>query len=508
MFNKRSRLKNTALASLAGLGYQLTKIVLMFVYRTVFLMIFSKEYLGINGLFTNILQILSLAELGIGTAIMYRMYKPFAQQDTVQLGALVRFYKNIYRIIAAVVIVLSLAIYQILPLLVNVEEIPSDVNVTVVYFLFVAQSVASYFCAYKQSVINADQRGYMVSLYHLATELVVNVGRIVMIFVTRDYVLVLAVGVLITVASNFGFGAYISSQYKEIFQQNEKLDRQTSKTIIADTVSLLCHKVGTVVVSATDSLVLAKCVNLVSVGLYSNYSLILNAILGTVVNISGSLNPIVGNYATISSKDDTYKLYIRCASLGFWLTSSLTVCLFTLLNVFVEAWLDETYVFDSIVVAVLCLQFFLQCSRIVNNIFINGCGLFMKDKLRPLFESAVNLAVSVVLAMKFGIVGVFIGTCVSAVLTYYWREPYLLLRYYFGKSGWQYTGICLLWVTLTLLSGAAFTWINSFLPSGWIGFFVRGVVTLLGTNVLYCLLMCKTDFFRAFRDVLLRKVKR
>ena len=507
MFNQNSRLKNTALASFAGIGYQLIKIVLTFVYRTVFLLVFAKEYLGINGLFTNILQILSLTELGIGTAILYRMYKPFVQQDVPQIGALLDFYKNVYRIIAAVVIGLSLLVYQLLPVLVNVEEIPADVNVTVVYFLFVGQSIASYFCAYKQSVISADQRGYMVSFYQLASELAVNAVRIAAIFLTRDYVLVLAVGIVVTVAFNFGFGAYISSQYREIFRQKKKLDRQTKKTILFDTGSLLCHKVGTVVVSATDSLVLAKFVSLVSVGLYSNYSLIVNAILGTLVNVSGSLNPIVGNYATVSSKEDTYKLYIRCTWLGFWISSCLTVCLFTLLNVFIEAWLDGSYLFQPGVVAVLCLQFYLQCSRIVNNIFINGCGLFMKDKLRPLVESAVNLAVSVILAAKYGIIGVFIGTCVSAACTYYWREPYLLLRYYFGKSGWKYTAIAVLWLAITVAACGLFTFINSYFPSGWLGFLLRGVVTLLGTNGLYVLFMHKTDFFRSFRTLLLKKAK-
>ena len=261
------------------------------------------------------------------------------------------------------------------------------------------------------------------------------------------------------------------------------------------------------VVSATDSLVLAKFVNLISVGLYSNYSLIVNAILGTIVNVSGSLNPIVGNYATVSSKDDTYKLYIRCVWLGFWVSSCLTVCLFTLLNVFIEAWLDESYLFHPAVVAVLCLQFYLQCSRIVNNIFINGCGLFMKDKFRPLVESVVNLVVSIILAVEYGIVGVFIGTCVSAVCTYYWREPYLLLRYYFERTGWQYACIAILWVVITVAACGLFVFLNRFLPSGWLGFLVRGVVTLLGTNCVYALFLHKTDFFCTFRQLFMKKIK-
>ena len=144
----------------------------------------------------------------------------------------------------------------------------------------------------------------------------------------------------------------------------------------------------------------------------------------------------------------------------------------------------------------------------VNNIFNNGCGLFMKDKLRPLVESVINLVVSVVLAAQYGNIGVIIGTCVSAVCTYYWREPYLLLRYYFGKAGWQYTGVTVLWLIITIATCGAFSFMNQFLPSGWLGFLVRGGVTLLGTNALYAVLMYKTDFFRTFRTLLLRKARR
>ncbi len=508
MFNRNSRLKNVLMASAASVGYQLIKIALTFVYRTIFLMVFSKEYLGINGLFTNILQILSLAELGVGTAIVYRMYKPFAQEDVEQIAALLQFYKTVYRIIALVVVVFSIGMYQLLPVLVNMEEIPPDVNVTVVYFLFVAQSVVSYFAAYKQSVITADQRGYMVSLYQMATELTVNLIRIALVFISRNYVVVLAGGIVVTAAFNLGFGAYISSQYREIFQVHAKLDKKSMKQILSDTASLLCHKVGSVAVSATGNMVLAKFVSLVSVGLYSNYAMITNAVMGMMSSAAGSINSIVGNYATVNSKEETYKLYLYCVHGCFWLVSCLTICLCNLFNVFVEAWLDASYLFDQTVVLVICVQFFVMCSRLVNNIFINGCGLFALDRVRPLIEAAINLIVSIALVQNYGIVGVFVGGVVSGVLTYYWREPYLLLYRYFGKNFKDYIPIVLLWISITIVSGVVFGKITGFLPAGWWGFFLRGIVTFVGTNLLYALLMCRTKFFGYFVGILKTKMKR
>lgn len=508
MFNKNSRVKNTLMASGAGIGYQFIKIVLTFVYRTVFLLVFSKEYLGINGLFTNILQILSLAELGVGTAIVYRMYKPFAEENVEQIGALLQFYKTVYRIIALVVVVLSIGMYQLLPVLVDMEEIPADVNVTLVYFLFVAQSVVSYFAAYKQSVIMADQKGYMVSLYQMATELTANLIRIVLVFVSKNYVVVLAGGIAVTATFNLGFGAYISAQYKEIFLIRAKLDKQNMRQILTDTASLLCHKVGTVAVSATGNMVLAKFVSLVSVGLYSNYAMITNAVMGTMSGIAGSMNAIIGNYATVHSKDETYRLYLYCVHGYFWLVSCLTICLYILFNVFIGAWLDESYLFDQKVVLVICVQFFVTCSRLVNNIFINGCGLFALDKIRPLIESAINLVVSIALVHLYGIVGVFVGGVVSGVLTYYWREPYLLLYRYFGKKFKDYIHIVVLWIVITIVSGVVFSWIADYMPEGWLGFLIRGSVTFLGINLLYMLLMCRAKFFRYFVGIAKDKIKR
>lgn len=508
LFNENSRKKNALRTSGAGMIYQVVKILSAFAYRTLFLMVLTKEHLGINGLFSNVLQIFSLAELGIGSAIIYRMYLPFGQKDREAIGALLRFYQKVYRAIALIVAIVAVLMFPFIRFLVNVEEIPPDVNFVLVYVLFVAQSVSSYFFVYKQSLLSADQRGHTLALYSGAAELLGYAVKIGVLWVTRSYVLVLACGIAVSVLCNFLFSKYIDWHYREILDTESNLEPAKQKGILMDTLGLMCHKIGYVVVNGTDNLVLSKCVGLAAVGLYSNYYLITASLATAITGISSGLVPIVGNLVVTEEKEDSYKVYLHFLGAGMWVAGMTTVCLFVLLNPFIETWKDASYLFGLGTVAVLCAQYFIQISRLVTNVFINACGLFMRDKARPIFESVINLVVSIVLVLKIGVAGVFVGTVVSGLATYYWREPYLLLKDYFHKSGREFCRILGTWVVLTVAAAVLFTWICGLLPMGWAGFFLRAIVCFAGTNMVFLILMCRTESFRFFLRKIAGRLKR
>lgn len=507
MFNKNSRSKNALLASFASVGNQVVKLAAAFVYRTIFLMILSKEYLGINGLFSNIMQLLSLAELGIGSAIIYRLYKAFAQENIDDIGALIRYFKTVYRNIALIVLAVSVCIYPFLQSIVNVEEIPPDVNVTVVYFLFIFQSVCSYFFAYKQAVLTADQRGHILTMLTTLIEVLSNVIRIVVLVITHNYLLVLVSGIAVTVVTNIIINGVITRKYRDIFASKAVLPKNTRKEIMSDTTGLMCHKIGYIVVTSTDNLILTKYISLAAVGIYSNYAMIVSALQVMISNAANSLVAIVGNYVNTNEKTDIYRLYRRMLSGFYWVASATSVCLYVLLNPFMRTWLDESFTFEMAVVAIVALQYYLHVSRLGNNIFVNACGLFMLDRLRPLVEAAVNLVVSIVLAKSIGIAGVFVGTCVSAIVTFYWREPYLLYSKFFQEKGWWYVGSSVLWLGLTVGMCLLFNWLCSFLPGGWGGFFLQAIFCFAGVNLVYVALMHRTDFFKYFVGKLMTKLR-
>lgn len=507
-FNRKSRKFNSILASGTGMINQLVKMLGNFIYRTVFLMILSKEYLGINGLFSSVLQVFSLAELGIGSAILYNMYGAFAKKDTEHIGQLIHFYKRIYTILALLILGIGVAFYPFLHTIVNVGEIPSDVSLPVVYFLFVLNSVASYLFVYKQSLLTADQQEYKIILFSCAVTVTDYLVKILVLYLSSNYVLVLATGIGVTLLLNYLFSLWITKRYRSVFQVKEALPGEERKEIYKSTRGLMCHKIGTVVVTSTDNIVISKFVSLLAVGLYSNYGTLVSAITNVGISLINGMLPSIANYTATESKENAYRMLKRILMTNLWWASWTTVCLFTLLNPFITVWLDESYLLSYGVVAVVCLQHYLQTSRLTVNNFVYSAGLFARDKIRPLIESVINLGVSIILAMKMGIVGVFIGTVVSGLLTYYWREPYLLFRHFLQRSSAGYWAIQGKWFLLTVALCAGMFLLTSLLPGGIGWLVVRFALAAIIPNGMILLVNIGSSEFKYLISVLNRKLRR
>ena len=506
-FNQNSREKNALRTSASGMIQQIVQVVGNFAYRTVFLLFLSKEYLGINGLFTNILQLFSLAELGIGGAIMYSMYKPFAQQDVPKINALVRFYKQVYTTVALVVLALGIAMYPFIGSVVDVSQVPGDVNLTLVYFLFVIQSVSSYLFVYKQSVLTADQRAHVVSLFTSGLQVISLLVRVAVLIISKNYELVLLCDIFANIVINWLFSLWISRKYSGVFQGKNKLEKAEKQKIYKDTTGLLCHKIGTVIVTSTDNIILSKYVSLAAVGIYSNYATIIVSITNLAVRVFGGLVPTIANYVLTKTVEESRRLFKRLLFANLWVASFTTVCLFLLINPFIELWLDASFLLSQRVVVWICLQHFLQVSRLTANNFTNGCGLFMKDRVRPVIESVINLVISVVLAKTIGIAGVFIGTCVSGVLTYYWREPHLVYKNYFKTGVWEYWLTVFVWVALTAVLCWAGTAAFACMPGSLWGFMLKVLLAITLPNLLLLALFFRTDPCRYFLGFVTRKVQ-
>ena len=164
MANNNSRIKNAILASLTGVGEQLANYLGAFIFRTIFLLVLNANYLGISSLFTNILQVFSLTELGIGSVIAFNMYKPIKEGNDKECAKLLNFYKGVYGAISLITLLLGACFFPFINYVIaDPGNIPHDVNLNVIYWLFVIQSATSYLCVYRQSLLNADQKGYVIS---------------------------------------------------------------------------------------------------------------------------------------------------------------------------------------------------------------------------------------------------------------------------------------------------------------------------------------------------------
>lgn len=439
MFNNRGRNGNIIRISIISAGASAVSIIVQFLYRTLFLMILSKEYLGIEGLFTNILQVLSLAELGIGTVISYRLYTPIQEYNVKEVAALMGFYRKVYIIVAIVILIAGIILLPFLKLFIkDASEIPSDINFYFIYILYLIQSVSSYFFTYKQTILAADQKGDILALFMIGKVIVQTVIQIIILKITRNYQFMLIIAILIGIVWNWLLSLYISHKYSAVFDIQVRIDEENKRTVFKDMRAMLCHKIGGTALGATDNLVLSAFVGLGQLGIYSNYSLILTSLNKVLNQLLGNFTASLGNAFILMDDNELYEFYEKLLLVNHIIANVATICVYILINPFIRVWQNNDMTFEAKVVILITICFYLNAVRIINCSFTNACGLFEKDIIRPLIECIINAVISVLFTLKLGIIGVFLGTVISHLCTVWWREPYLLYKYIFKRKVEKY----------------------------------------------------------------------
>lgn len=435
VFNQNNRTQNVLKTSLFSCFSTVINLLIQFIYRVVFLNILTANYLGISGLFTNLLQILSLAELGITSAITFRFYEPISRNDIKKVSELMLFLKRIYLYIALIILSLGMTIYPFLGYLIkDTNEIPKDININYVYVLFLIQTMSTYICAYKQVLLSADQKQYILSFFQSIVNLFKYLIQIIILILYKDYMLSLILSIISNICCNILMSKYITIKYEEVFKNKSMLSKAEKKQIISDTKATICHKIGGIILNGTDNLVLSSFVGLIATGIYSNYALVISGINTMLTQLLGSFTSSFGSAHVNLSKEKVYLVYERLIFINFWIAGLAVSTMYIVLNDIIEIWVGKEMVLNNVVVLAICVQFFFEITRKITTSFTNGCGLFIKDKLRPIIEAFINLTVSIFLVNKIGISGVFWGTTISHLLTVFWREPYILYKYEFEKK--------------------------------------------------------------------------
>ena len=264
---------------------------------------------------------------------------------------------------------------------------------------------------------------------------------------------------------------------------------------------MLCHKIGSTVVSSTDNIIMSMYVGMTAVGMYSNYSLIIQVIQNTLTNLLGSFIASIGNFTLSVENKDSYLLFKRLRFANMWIAVVCTSSLYLLINPFIQVVWGKELVFSKSVVVILCMNFFLFSSRAVNGAFSSASGMFRYDRVRPLIEAVLNLVISVVLAKRLGIAGVFLGTIISSGLTVWWREPYLLYKNLFNEKLGSYFSSYVLWLVLLLAITIPLDRVLNQLPINALYLVVRFLVCGFVINIIIMLLMCRNSNFLFFVDL-------
>lgn len=500
--DSNSRISNTIRNTLFGVGGQILSQVLAFVYRTVFIHYLSSNFLGVQGLFSNILSLLSLAELGVGNALTFSMYKPLAQKDIRKVKALMGYYSRTYHIIAGVVAVVGLSLTPFLDFF--IKERPAEINhLELIYLLYVFDSVASYCLVYKQSIIKADQKTYICTLYTNLFTIIRYIVQMVALVVMKDgkestFICILVIQVIFTFVTNFFLSLKASKLYPYIKKKEKEYLISSEKKEINNKVrAMMMHKLGSVIVNATDNLLISKFVGVVEVGLYSNYKLLINMVMGVVQQFFQAIVPSIGNLVSLSSVKKSKEIYDRLDLLNYFIYGFCTVCFFTLFNPFIEIWVGKNYLFSMELVSIIVLNFYLNGMRQNVLAFRNALGLFWNDRYKPLFESIINLVASIVLAKLYGIIGIFLGTLISTVTTSMWIEPYVLFKKYFNIGTKKYWIRYFTQFLIVAFQCAILHYVAKVLFSGTvISFILLMAVCVVFSIFVFCVFFWRTQEFR------------
>ena len=464
-----SRLTNTIRNTMVGLAAQFVVILLNFINRTIFIHFLGVEYLGLGGLFSNILSMLSLAELGIGVAISFSLYKPLEENDIRKIKALMNFYQFAYRIIGFTILGLGLCLIPFLDYL--IKDKPDIPYFILIYILFLMNTVVSYFFTYKRSLLSADQKEYVNSINRTIFSVIQSIGQFLVLLFTKNYLFYLIVVVICTLFSNIRISYQCDKMYPYLKNNREKLTKAETKLSMKYVAAQFSHKVGGIVVSGTDNVLTTSLVSggLAIVGLYSNYLLLINTIKNIITMFFTSVTASVGNLNAENNVEKSKSVFDKMFFINMCFYGITTSCIYNLANDFICLWIGEEYLLSAGVVIVIVINYFVAGMRQTCQTYNTTLGLFWNDRYKPWIEAVVNLVASIVLVHYYGFMGVLLGTLISTITTSFWVEPCILYKHgfkmkltdYFIRYG-QYTVVTFVYTVVSFwLTG--FIEVNSFL---------------------------------------------
>lgn len=504
MANK-TRSDYTMLNIVSGLGGYVVTFVLGLVCRMAFTRVFSAEYLGINGLFGNVIGMLSLAELGIGSAIVYALYAPLAKNDNSKIATLVRFYGKCYRVIAIVVLALGIAL---LPFLKFIIKEPPDIKESyyLIYLIMLFNSVSGYFFAYRSSLLVAAQKNYLVTLVSNVVIIVQNASQIAAIFLFKNYIVYMLIASVCGMTTNIIASEIAKKQYPCIKEKHPvPLEKEEKRSLVRNVRALTINKVGGLLVNSTDNIITTFFDGLATTGLASNYTLLsanINSLLNIVFN---SLNASVGNHNALEDKEHKVSLFKSINLANFWIFGWAAIGIFVVSGDVVSVMFGAEYVMDFKIPLIIAINFYMVGMQNAVWTYYNTQGLFRKGRYVSFITAVINIALSIVLGKLWGLFGILVATAISRLVTNTWYSPYAVFKYGFGVSAKPYFVKYLFYAVVLTLTGGTCWFVCSFIDFiPLVNMIIKVVICSVIPNLVFSLLFFRTKEFKLLKSFALR----
>lgn len=476
---------------ISGFTYQFLTLILSFVARTVFIHTLGAEYLGLNGIFSDVLNLLSMADLGFNTTMAYSFYKPLAEHDEEKLAGLIHFYKKVYNVIAVVVTVVGIAVIPFLKYIVNTEQ---EIPHLAVYYLFsLANVVISYLFVYKSTILTADQKNYKVVNISIWTSLLKTILQIFSLLLLQNYILYLAIGVAVQFFNNLMASREAQKQYPFI-KMERKITKEEEKAIFENMRSVFLYKISSTIFTATDNILISVLVGTAMTGIYSNYLMVSNKLLLIIQIIFSALTASVGNVIVREKSEKRYEVFSVIQSVSFILCGAIVSAFCIMANDFVYVWLGSGFTISTGAILAMTLNTYLSCVLQPLWIYRDATGLYVRTKYVMLVGAVLNIVLSILLGKVMGLTGIVLASAIARLSTYFWYEPRLLFREYFEKSVAGYY-VSLLKNTLLMIATIGVLWLllSGVQTQNWLQLIGKGVVIGGICSVVFLVAYGKTE---------------
>lgn len=481
--------------SLRNIGFgminRIVSILFPFIVRTIFIKILGEEYLGLNSLFSSILQVLNLADLGFASAIVASMYKPIAEEDIEKVSALMALYKKLYKIIGLGILAIGLVMTPFIRYLINGTP-PENINIYTLWILYLANTVVSYlFYAYKVSLINAHQRNDITEKIGAASRIIFSILQILAVILLKDIYAYVLLTVINSIVYNMWCAKECDKRYPQYVCAGE-LDIKTKKQITNNVGALALQKIGNTVSISLDSIIISAFLGLKTVAIYGNYYYVVSAVAIFINLIYGAVVASIGDSIATESSEKNWHDFKIFFFLNTWLVGWCCICFICLFQDFMTIWMGKDLLFGIGTVLCLVLRFYFEQVRKVILTYKDAAGMWWADKWRPIVGCLVNLILNIVMVKAIGVVGVMLSTVISYAMVEIPWETHALYKYYFDKSELSYYKQLLTATISLVVSGMVTYKICTYICFNHIvSLFIKGVVCTIIPNLIFWLLNLK-----------------
>ena len=502
----QSRTKNVSRNALVAIICQITNLLLNFIIRTAFIEELGAEYLGVNGLFTNVLTILSFAELGIGNAIVFSMYKPLAVNDKEEIKSLMCLYKNAYNYIGILVAVVGLFVTPFLKYIIK-EKPDMPENISVLYALFLANTVISYFFTYKKNIIIADQKNH-IGMSQIVI-LLKTIFQILFLKITHQFLIYLLLQILFTFADNLVCSIIADKMYPYLKEKAVPLEKEKTRKLFSDVKALALYKFGSVILNGTDNILISAMVSVRDVGLVSNYLLLTTSCNSLLTKITEVFTSSVGNLNATEGKEKQYNVFNKLFFLTSWIFGFASAGLLVVSQNFIMTWIGEDYLLSYAVLVAIVSEFYVKGVHSVSYTYRSTLGFFVEGKWSAILAAVINLILSILFCLKFGLVGIFIATPIARIFSIGIVDPVLIFHRGFKKNVAQYYMRYVLYSFIYIVITIVCKMIASQITlNGWIGVFLQILIVSFVFNGIMVLVFYRTAMFQELMAMFFNVFKR